>query len=91
MDGHVGKQADLLDHIARVPPELVAVHGGDVLAVETDVPAVGLDEAVDHFQGGGLAAARGADEDGELAVLNLKGDVVDDLLSPVGQIHMVEL
>ena len=76
VDGHVGEQADLLDDIARVPPQLIAVDGGDVLAVQIDMAAVGLDEAVDHLQGGGLAAARGADKYGKLTLLDFKGNVV---------------
>ena len=69
---HVGEQADLLDDIAGVPPQLVAVDGGDILAVQADAAAVGLNQAVNHFQGGGFAAAGGADEDGELPLLNFK-------------------
>ena len=85
---HVGEQADLLDHIADVPAQLHLVLGGDVLAVEIDLSRRGLDEPVDHFQSGGLAAAGGSDEDGHLALLDLEGQVVQDFLAAVRQGYM---
>ena len=55
--GHVGKQADLLDDIADVAAQLHPVLGGDILAVYIDLAAGGFNQAVDHLQRGGLAAA----------------------------------
>ena len=46
---------------------------GDVLAVEQDAPAADLDEAGDHLQGGGLAAAGGAEQGDEFAALDGQG------------------
>ena len=63
---HVGEQADLLDHIADVAAQLHLVLGGDVLLVQIDLSRVGLDQTVYHLQCGGLTAAGGADEHGEL-------------------------
>lgn len=83
--GHVGKQADLLDDIADVAAQLHPVLGGDILAVYIDLAAGGFDQAVDHLQRGGLAAAGRADQDRHLPLLDFKGDVVDNFLTPVGE------
>jgi hypothetical protein len=58
----------------------VAVLGrevGDVAVTDPDLAAVDLFEAGEHAQGGGLAAAGGADEDEELAVLDVDVELVD--------------
>ena len=47
--GHIGKQADLLDDVTDVPPELYLVGLPDVLAVNGNDAGVRLDEAVDGF------------------------------------------
>ena len=54
------------------------------------MPAVGLDQAVDHFQGGGLAAAGRADEDGKLPLFDFKIQVVENGLVSIVQGHMLE-
>ena len=82
---HVGEQADLLDHIADVAAQLHLVLGGDVLSIQIDPARGGLDEAVDHLQRGGLSAAGRADEHRHLALLDLKGEVVQDLLAAIGE------
>ena len=61
------------------------VLGGDVLLVEVDLARRGLDEAVDHLQRGGLTAAGRPDQDSHLALLDLEGQVVQNLLAAVGQ------
>jgi hypothetical protein len=58
----------------------VAVLGGqvgDVTVADPDLAAVDLLEAGEHAQRGGLAASRGADEDEELAVLDVDVELVD--------------
>jgi type 1 glutamine amidotransferase len=58
----------------------VAVFRGDAVDdAVADADGAGGDvlEAGDHAQGGALAAAGGADEDDELAIVDLQGDVVD--------------
>ena len=60
----------------------VAVGGVKVLhrlAVDQDVAGVDVLEAGDGAQRRGLAAARGAEEDDELAVLHREVDVLDDV------------
>ena len=83
--GHVGEQADLLDHVADVTAQIYFVLGGDVLAVQIDLSTGGLNEAVDHFQRGGFAAAGRTDEHGHLTVRDLKAQIVQDLLGAVGR------
>ncbi len=63
----VREQTRLLDHVADPPPQLVERQGADVGALEPHGPARRLDEAVDHLQRRGLAAARRPDESDELA------------------------
>ena len=57
--GHVGEQADLLDHVADVTAQCHLVLAVDILAVDQDGAAVRFDQAVDGLQSGGLAAAGG--------------------------------
>ena len=90
-NGHVGKQADLLDDIADVAPELHLVLAVDVLAVDEDGPGVRLQQAVDHLHGGGLAAARGADEHHELPVRDGEVQVLEDRGLAVALGHMFKL
>ena len=47
-------------------------------ALEEDAAAVGLDDAHDHVEGGGLASAVGAQEAHYLALADLDGDLLDD-------------
>ena len=54
-------------------------HLGHVCAVDEDVAAADLLEAGDHPEQRRLAAAGGADEDDELAVVDLEVDAVDHL------------
>lgn len=76
--GHVGEQADLLDHIADMPPQFHLVLGVDILPVDADGAGIGLQQAVDHLHGGGLAAAGRADQDHELSVWNGEIQVLED-------------
>ena len=71
-DRLVGEQADVLDHVADVAPQLHRVGLHDVPPGHDDAPAGQVDEAVDHPQGGRLAAARGADEHADLALVDLE-------------------
>jgi hypothetical protein len=75
-DGAVGEQADLLDHVADLSPQL----GGRALAdgqiADQDVALRDLDHAVDHPHRGRLAAARRPDEHADLPRLDLEGEVV---------------
>ena len=82
---HIGKQSDLLNNVADMPAQVHLILGGDVLAVQIDLSAGGFNEAVDHFQGGGLSAAGGANQNGHLSVRDLEGQIVQNLLGAIGQ------
>ncbi|SFE37929.1 hypothetical protein SAMN04487869_10711 [Marinobacter sp. DSM 26671] len=57
--GHrpVRKQARALDDIPHIQPQLLRVHGGNVLAIYQDLALAVGQQLVDHSQSGGLAAA----------------------------------
>ena len=77
LDGAVREQPGLLDHVADAPAQLRGVALLDVGAVEQDGALRRLHEAVDHPQGGGLAAAARADEDHRLPRGDLQVEPVD--------------
>ena len=76
-DRLVREQAHLLDDIADTAAEPDRVDGGYVVPVEEYPPLGRLDETVDHFHGGGLAAAGRSDERDQFALGDLEGEVVD--------------
>ncbi|GIW20764.1 MAG: hypothetical protein KatS3mg065_1060 [Chloroflexota bacterium] len=73
----MGEEADLLDDVADPAPQRRRLPGRDVDAVEEDLAARRLDEAVHELEGRRLAAARGADEDADPAGRDPEGEVVD--------------
>ena len=78
------EQRVALEHRVDVAP--VRRHVGDIGAVEQDLARGRLLEARDQPQGGGLAAARRAEQGEELAAGHGQVDVVDrDLAEPLGQ------
>ncbi|OEI67478.1 phenol hydroxylase [Curtobacterium sp. ER1/6] len=74
-DGHVRVQRVVLEHHRDVA--VLRRDVGDVALADADGAGVDLFEAGEHAQGGGLAAARGADEDEELAVGDVQVEGVD--------------
>jgi len=52
---------------------------GHVPAIDRDIPVGHLLEAGHHAEQGRLPASRGAEEDGELAAVDLKVEVADDV------------
>ena len=82
IDGHVGVQSVALEDHGDV-----AVLRGDVVdeaAADVHLALGDLLQTGDHAQGGGLTAARGADEDDELLVLNLEVEIGDRRSSSTG-------
>src|SRR5690606_34912370 len=63
----------LEDHRGIAPVGRTVAH---VLALDEDLAAVRVLESADHAQGGGLAAARGAEEGHECAAWHFQVDVV---------------
>ena len=99
--GHLEAEAHVLGH-GHVRVEGVgledhghaALRGVDVvdhLAADRDGPGRGLLEPGDHAQQGRLAAARGPDEDAELALVDLQRDVVDDVDRTEALMHLRDL
>ena len=77
VDGEVRVERIVLEHERDV-----AIGGPQILnrlAVEQDIAAIDFLEAGNGAQRGGLAAARGAEEDHEFAILHGEVDVVDDV------------
>src|SRR5690606_39239073 len=70
-DRLVREQADLLDDVADAAAERDRIDRRRITAVDGDRARTRLDETVDHLQRGGLAAARGAEEDADLPVGHL--------------------
>ena len=52
---------------------------GDILAVEGDGAGLGTKQAGDGLEGGGLTGAVGTDEGDDLALVDLKGDILDGM------------
>ena len=73
-DGHVRVQSVVLEHHGDVA--ILRLHGGDILATDEDAALVDLFQASEHAQGGGLTAARGADQHEELAVLDIQIQII---------------
>lgn len=77
---HIGEEADLLDYIADAAAQGRLVDGVDVLVVDVDMPAVGIDQTVDHLESGGFAAAAGADKNDKFTFFDLKIEVIEDYI-----------
>ena len=69
LDRHVRVQRVGLEHHRHAPVRRVGM--GYVARADIDLPAGGFFQPRDHAQQRRLAAARGADEDAELAIGNL--------------------
>ncbi len=86
---HVGiERVGLEDHGEAAPCRRQLV---GPLAVDADLAAADLFEPGDHPQERGLAAARGAHEHAELALLDPEVDAVDDLGVAVALLDVIEL
>ena len=73
-----GEDPPSLGEAAHTPPRhVVRPLPGDVLSVEDDPPARGLDDARSHSQQRRLAGAVGSEESEDLAAVNLEVEFVD--------------
>ena len=81
-DRAVREQADLLDHVADLAPQLDLVAVAHAAAADEDVAVGDVDHPVDHPHRGRLAAAGRPDEHADLAGRDLERQVVDG--RPVG-------
>ena len=76
-DRPVREEADLLDHVADLAPQLGRRALAHRAVADEDVALGDLDHAVDHPHRGRLAASRGPDEDADLARRHLEVELVD--------------
>ncbi len=77
---HMREQRIALEYDAEAAPG--RMHRGQVLPLQADRTARGIEKARDHLQGRGLAAAGGTEEGDELALADRKAEIVDDGLRP---------
>ena len=73
--GHVGIQSVVLEHHGDI-----AILGGDVIGEHVayvQLALADLFQTGDHTQGGGLAAARGANQDDKLLILDVQVEISD--------------
>ena len=89
LDGQVGEQRIALEH--RVDRSALGWHAGDVLAVEQHPAGIGVLEAPDHAQRGGLAAAARAEQREELAGADRDVDVLQHGVLAVGLRELYEV
>ena len=82
-DGQVGEELVGLEDHADAAADLGPGHagGGQVLAVEEDLPGIDGLEAVDGAQERGLAAAGGTDDDDDLTVGDVEGDAAQGVVA----------
>ena len=83
-DGQMGEEPDLLDRVADLAAQLGRPALPDAAPVEQDVAVRDLDHPVDHPHRGRLPAARGTDEDADLARRNRQREVLDGRLGGTG-------
>ena len=73
-NGHVRVQSVVLEHHCDVA--VLRLHRGDILATNEDAALVDLLQAGEHTKGRRLTTARRADEDEELAILDIKIQII---------------
>ncbi len=91
---HVGEQGTELKEHAHAPPRFIESRGielADVLAVEQHLAALGSLLSADEPQHGGLAAARGPHERGDLAARDGKGHPVENRTCAIAERNVAEL
>ena len=74
-DAHMGKQADVLEHVTDAPAQRRRIGPMDRLAFNADFAAVGLDQPVDALEQRGLARTGSADQCDEYTRLDVHAGV----------------
>jgi hypothetical protein len=88
LDGHVGKKPNLLDDVAHGHAQIVDFDGGDVLAVNQNLPLFHGNQTIEQFQSGGFSAAGRTDEDHKLPVLDGQIEIFDDRFAMICLVDM---
>src|SRR6266404_914979 len=92
--GAVGEQLEVLEHAADVPAQhrdLRVLEPGEVAAADHDLPFARVELLEEQAHERGLARARGADDEDELALVDVKGDVTEgDDVGLVDLRHLLE-
>ena len=92
--GQMGIQGIVLEHQANAA--ILRRQAGHIIIPKEDLSGGGCLQTADQIQGGGFAAARGAQQANELPIRDLKAEVVDGdhvarlLLAPLGE-HLGQL
>ena len=73
----MGEEGVVLEDGVDIP--LVGGEGGDVPALQDDAAGIGGFQAGDDAEGGGFAAAAGAQEGDKLPLLDIDADAPEDL------------
>jgi hypothetical protein len=76
-DGVMWEQADLLDHVADLAPQVDRGALEDAAPVQQDVAAAQRDQAVDQAHRGGLARARWSDQHADLTGADRQAEIRD--------------
>ena len=71
---HMGKKCIILEHCVHIA--LIRFQGCHIFSIQKNLSGIWLFQACDDPQCGGLTAAGGADEHGELPLLNFKAQIV---------------
>ena len=88
LDGEAAKDRGFLRQIADAEPgALIHRQLGDVVAVELDGAAVGLDQAGDHVEHRGLAGAVRPEQTHRLAAADIDADAAHDLAGAEALFH----
>ena len=88
LDGEAAKDRGFLRQIADAEPRaLIHRQLGDVVAVELDRAAIGLDQAGDHVEHGGLAGAVRAEQADRFAAAHIDADAAHHLAAAETLFH----
>lgn len=87
-DGHVRKEHAALDGVANVAAQLDEIHCANVAPHHADRAGVWREQAVDHFQHRGLAAAGGTDDGHKIARRDGEGKIAKHGFFAVGFAHV---
>ena len=73
------KEARILDHVTDPTPQPDQVPGGGGYTLDRDLAGARQEQAVHHFQGGGLARPATTQEHQSLAGLHIETEIVQNI------------